>query len=102
MSRLLRNSRTTDSLRPGRMGEFLARWRRACAACTLFRNTRRTEPRRDRALRVLRSLVARAAPCALLTCLLLAAVPVFGQQQKIDLGSARQLIDSGRFIRVRE
>jgi Protein of unknown function (DUF433) len=28
--------RTTDSLRPGRMGEFLARWCRACAACALF------------------------------------------------------------------
>ena len=27
--------RTTDSLRPGRMGEFLARWCRACAACAL-------------------------------------------------------------------
>jgi hypothetical protein len=30
-----RNTRTTDSLRPGRMGEFLARWGRACAACAL-------------------------------------------------------------------
>jgi hypothetical protein len=29
------NSRTTDSLRPGRRGEFLARWCRACAACAL-------------------------------------------------------------------
>ena len=27
--------RTTDSLRPGRMGEFLARSSRACAACAL-------------------------------------------------------------------
>ena len=33
---LLRNTRTTDSLRPGRMGEFLARWCRACAACALL------------------------------------------------------------------
>jgi hypothetical protein len=30
--------RTTDSLRPGRRGEFLARWCRACAACALLRN----------------------------------------------------------------
>ena len=28
-------SRTTDSLRPGRVGEFLARWCRAEAACAL-------------------------------------------------------------------
>ena len=31
-----RNPRTTDSLRRGRMGEFLALWRRACAVCALF------------------------------------------------------------------
>jgi len=35
---LLRNSRTTDSLRPGRRGEFLAHWCRACAACALLGN----------------------------------------------------------------
>ena len=35
--RLLWNTSTTDSLRPGRMGEFLARWCRACATCALLR-----------------------------------------------------------------
>ena len=29
----LRNSRTTDSLRNGRMGDFPARWRRPCGLC---------------------------------------------------------------------
>jgi len=33
---LLKTARTTDSLRHGRMGEFLARWRRAFAACALL------------------------------------------------------------------
>jgi len=33
---LLKTTRTTDSLRHGRMGEFLARWRRAFAACALL------------------------------------------------------------------
>ena len=33
---LLRNTRTTDSLRPGRMCEFLARSSRACAVCALL------------------------------------------------------------------
>ncbi|MFN0102271.1 MAG: alpha/beta fold hydrolase [Bryobacteraceae bacterium] len=32
----LKNTRTTDTLRPGRMGEFLARWCRASAACALL------------------------------------------------------------------
>ncbi len=34
----LRNSRTTDSLRHGRMGEILALWCRAGAACALLRD----------------------------------------------------------------
>ncbi len=33
---LWKTMRTTDTLRPGRMGEFLASWCRACAACALF------------------------------------------------------------------
>ena len=33
---LSRDSRTTDSLRPGKMGEFLARWRRDYAAFALL------------------------------------------------------------------
>ena len=37
-------SRTTDSLRPGGRGEFLARWCRACAACALL--SRNIEPKR--------------------------------------------------------
>ncbi|MFO0501493.1 MAG: DUF1592 domain-containing protein [Acidobacteriota bacterium] len=40
---LLGNSRTTDSLRPGGRGEFLARWCRAGAACALFWNSRTTD-----------------------------------------------------------
>ena len=32
----LKNTRTTDSLRPGKMGEFLAHSSRACAACALL------------------------------------------------------------------
>ena len=33
---LFSTTRTTDSVRPGRMGEFLARWCRACASGALF------------------------------------------------------------------
>jgi len=40
---LLRNSRTTDALRHGGMGEFLALWCRAFAAFALLRNSRTTD-----------------------------------------------------------
>ncbi|MCX6585746.1 MAG: hypothetical protein NTX13_04095 [Acidobacteria bacterium] len=39
----LRNTRTTDSLRSGGMGEYLASWGRACAACALGGNRRTTD-----------------------------------------------------------
>lgn len=58
----LSNTRTMDSLRPGLMGGFLARWRRACAACALLGNTRATDRARGARFREFLGYLAPRAP----------------------------------------
>jgi len=82
---LLRNTRTTDTLRHGGMGELFARWRRACAACVLLRNTRTTDTLRHGGMGELLARWRRACAACVLLSIVFAAAGLAAEPEAVAL-----------------